>query len=86
MNKAIAIMQVKIQHEGVLNCGKVLGAYSRSRCEEVLKGSNPPTGKEREDTIQNLKRYVNKKPKNNQTDHGQKYVDDYNRHRGNNAR
>ena len=86
MNKAVAIMQVKIEHEGLLNWVKILGAYYRSRCEEVLKGSNPPTGKEREDTVQNLKRYVNKKPKKEQTDHGQKYLDEYTRRRGDNAR
>ena len=69
MNKAIAIMQIKIQDEGLLNWCKVLGAYYRSRCEEVLKGSNPPTGKEREETIQNLKRYANKKPKKKEVDY-----------------
>ena len=81
MNKAIAIMQVKIQHESLLNWCEVIGAYYRSRCEEVLKGSNPPTGKEREETIQNLNRYVNKKSRE-QDDEGQKYLDEYARRTG----
>ena len=58
MNKAVAIMKVKIQHENLLDWCKNIGAYYRSVCDKVLKRCDPPTGEERREVIENLKRHA----------------------------
>jgi len=57
-----------------------LGGYFRSRCEIFLKGDNVATGVDRQKRIDAAKNYVNRKP--DQADHGQKYIDSYNKRRG----
>jgi hypothetical protein len=77
MNKAVAIMETKIVRENFMPDS--LGGFFRSECEIMLKeGSNIATGKDRDRRRERLKQ-----PKTpNCTDHGQKYLDEYNKRRG----
>jgi len=59
VNKAIALMKVKIVHEKFIPGN--LGGYFRSRCEKILKGDDVPTGEDRERRVDALKNYVDPK-------------------------
>ena len=78
VNKTIALMKVKIVEQKFIPGN--LGGYFRSRCEIFLKGDNVPTGEDRQRRIDAAKNYVNPKPA--QKDHGQKYLDEYEKRRG----
>ena len=59
VNKAIALMKVKIVHEKFIPGN--LGGYFRSRCEKILQGDNVPTGEDRQRRIEALKKYADPK-------------------------
>ena len=56
VNKAIALMKVKIVHQKFIPGN--LGGYLRSRCEKILKGDNVPTGEDRQRRIDAITSYV----------------------------
>ena len=62
VNKAIALMKVKIVHEKFIPGN--LGGYFRSRCERILKGDNVPTWEDRQRRVEAITNYVEAAPAN----------------------
>ena len=68
VNKAIALMKVKIVHEKFIPGN--LGGYLRSRCEKILKGDDVPTGEDRQRRIDAITSYVDPAPEEKQDRRG----------------
>jgi hypothetical protein len=61
MNKAVAIMRIKIEREHLMDWCEKIGAYFRSQCEKVLNGANITTGADHEKARARLKDHRPKK-------------------------
>jgi hypothetical protein len=68
VNKAIAVIKVKVVHEKFVPGN--LGGYLRSRCEIILKGTNVPTGDDHQRRIDAITNYVDPAPDSSQTIRG----------------